>query len=108
VGVSVLGALVGAGVGVMSADAKLADTTPIPAPSASTPEAIATAVFVEPDTVIAPWSRFPTVIGVAEQAWVRFLAITWAEPGRFLSMWAALGGEQAGGLRRRRRRRSTR
>ena len=29
---------------------------------------------------------------------MRFLAITWVEPGRFLSMWAALGGEQAGGL----------
>ena len=27
-----------------------------------------------------------------------FLAISWAEPGRFLSMRAALGGEQAGGL----------
>ena len=29
---------------------------------------------------------------------MRFLAITWVEPGRFLSMWTALGGEQAGGL----------
>ena len=29
---------------------------------------------------------------------MRFLAITWVEPGRFLSTWTALGGEQPGGL----------
>jgi hypothetical protein len=62
-----LGVLVGMGVGAagVSADAKLA--TPMPAPSAISPEAIKTAVLVEAGTFIAPCRGFATGIGGAEQ-----------------------------------------
>ena len=73
------GAIVGLGVGVMSADAKFADTTPIPAPSASTPEAIATAVFVEGDTsFVAPCRRLPSVLPKrVKRRPVNYLGGTW-------------------------------
>ena len=45
-----LGVLVGSGVVGVSADATLA--TPMPAPSTSTPEAIATAVLIEGATLL--------------------------------------------------------
>ncbi|HKN45800.1 MAG TPA: hypothetical protein VJW23_17940, partial [Propionibacteriaceae bacterium] len=52
-GVAVLvGVLVGLGVGVVSADAMLA--APMPAPSTSIPEAIATAVLIEAATLLLP------------------------------------------------------
>jgi hypothetical protein len=47
-----VGVLVGLGVGVVSADAMLA--TPMPAPSTSIPEAIATAVLIEAATLLLP------------------------------------------------------
>jgi len=76
------GAIVGLGVGVMSADAKFADATPIPTPSASTPEAIATAVFVEADTFVAPLSSFRHRHGCGA---VKLESGSWQSPGRNLA-----------------------